>query len=100
MRAAFHAHFVRDFGDQVAEPDIAGVRVRHVLDEMRQFVAGVDAFELRRAIDVIFAVHQPVHVEYHDRIHAEFAAAAANFMMAVDRRLTAAFMRAVQLGQI
>jgi hypothetical protein len=41
-----------------------------------------------------------VDVEHDDRVHTEFAATAADFLMAVDRGLTAAFMRAVEFGQI
>jgi len=100
MRAAFHAHFVGDFRDQMSEPDIAGIRVRHVLDEMRQFVARINTFETRRAIDVVLAIDEPMHVEHDNRIHAQLTATPADFMVTVDSGLTATLMRTVELGQI
>ena len=50
---------------------VAVIVVRHVLDKVRQLVAGVDALELWPAIDVVFAVDLPVHVKHHNRVHTE-----------------------------
>ncbi len=48
---------------------------------MRQLVAGVDTFEMRPAVDVITAIHQPVDIEHHNRIDAKFARALADDAM-------------------
>ena len=100
VRAAFHAHVVGHVGDQVAQRRVARVRVGHVLDEVRQLVAGVGAFECGRAVDVVFAVHEPVHVEHHEGVHAQRAAAPVDFLVAVDRGVAAAEVRARKLRQI
>jgi hypothetical protein len=65
---------------------------------VRQLVAGVDALEVRRAVDVVARVDQPVRVEHHDGVHAQLAAAPADLDVAVDRVLAAALARAVQLA--
>jgi hypothetical protein len=97
---ALHAHLVGHVGDQVPECGVARVLVGHVADEVRQLVAGVHTLELRRAVDVVLAVDEPMHVEHHDGVHTECAATAPDFAMAVDRGLTAAFVRAVELAQV
>src|SRR5471030_3400216 len=100
MGPALHAHFVGHLRNKMADARVARVGVGHVLNEVGQFVAGVDAFEARVAVDVIFAVHEPVNVEYHDGVDPQFTATPANLMMPVDSALTASFMRAVEFRKI
>jgi len=57
MSAAYDAHFVGDFGNQITKSDISGIRVRHVLDEVRKLIARIDALKARRTVNVVFAVH-------------------------------------------
>jgi len=90
------AHFVSDIGDQMTELRIARIFIGQILDEMRQLIAGVQALEMRSTIDVVFRIHQPMDVEHHNRVHPEFAAAAADFVMAVNCGLTATLVGAVQ----
>jgi single-stranded DNA-specific DHH superfamily exonuclease len=63
--------------------------VIHVADDVRQLVARVRAFEMRRTVDVVVAVDHPMHVEHDDGINAEFTATAADFVVTVDCGLTA-----------
>ena len=55
-------HHLSQFG-------VAVVFVGHVLDEVRQLVAGVQALEVGTAVDVVVGVDQPVGVEHHDGVH-------------------------------
>ena len=96
----FHAMFHAHLGQQLAQFGVAGALERHVGNEVRQLVAGVAAFEVRRAVDVVVGVDQPVGVEHHDGVHAQFAAAAADFLVAVDGVLARALARAVQLAEV
>jgi hypothetical protein len=82
------------------ERRIAREIVGHVLDEVRQLVAGVGAQEALAAVDVIAGVDQPVDVEHDDRVHAERAAAPSDLDVPVDRRLPAAVVLAGQLRQV
>jgi hypothetical protein len=41
-----------------------------------------------------------MHVKHDDRINAERPTPAADFMVAVDRRLAASLVRPIELGQI
>ena len=100
VRARTHARRVGAFGDAAAQFGIATVGVAHVLDEMRQLVAGVAALEAIVAIDVIAGVDQPVHVQHHHRVHIEFAATPADLPMPLDRRLSATLMLAGHFRQI
>ena len=100
VRAGLDAALVGDVGDQVAERRVAGVLVGQVADEVRQLVAGVHALEVRRAVQVVLAVDEPVHVEHHDGVHTQRAAAAADLDVAVDGGLAAALVRAVELAQV
>src|SRR5450830_986195 len=86
--------------DQLAQFRAARVGVFHVLDEVRQFVAGVDTLELFAAVDVIAAVDQPVHVEHHRGIGPQFTGAAADFLVPGNRRFAAAMVLAGQFGQV
>jgi len=87
-------------GQQLAERRVARRLERHVGDEVRQLVAGVGALEVRRAVDVVVGIDQPVGVEHHQRVHAECTAAAADLGMPVDRVLPRAVARAGQLAQV
>ncbi|MCY1181344.1 hypothetical protein D9M73_218430 [compost metagenome] len=86
--------------DQLAQLRAAGVLEVHVLDEVRQLVAGVSALEVLATVDVVAAVDQPVDVEHHGGVGAQFAGAAADFLVSGDRRLAAAMMLAGQFGQV
>ncbi len=98
MGAGMHAGLGGGIGQQLAQRRIARVGVGQVLDEVRQFVGGVDPFKRRGAIDVVAGIHQPVGVEHHDGVHPQFTAAAADFLVAIDGGLTAALMLAGQFG--
>src|SRR5450830_1630873 len=86
--------------DQLAEFRAAWVVVFHVLDEVRQFVAGVDTLEMLAAVDVITAVDQPVHIEHHGGIGPQFARATADFLVPGNRRFATTVMLAGQFGQV
>jgi hypothetical protein len=87
-------------GQQLAQRRVARELVGHVADEVRQLVAGVQALEVRRAVDVVVGVDQPVGVEHHDGVHAQLAAAAGDLAVAVDGVLARALARAVQLAEV
>jgi hypothetical protein len=53
---------------------------------------------MRPAVDVVVGVDQPVGIEHHDGVHAQLAAAAADFVMPVDGCLAKALARAWQFG--
>ena len=89
MRFRPHAQFDRFVGNQLTQLRVAVVVVGHVADKVRQFVAGIDAFEMVGAVNVVGAVDQPVGIENDNGIDAHFTAALANFFMAVDGSLTA-----------
>lgn len=100
VRFGAHAQLHRLVGNQLAERRIAVVVVGHVADKVRQLVAGVHAREMVRTVNVVRAVHQPVGVEHDDGVHAQLAAALADFFMSVDGRLSAAVVFARQLGEV
>ena len=100
VRQCGNAHVIAGLGQQFAQGRVAVKFIRQVADEMGQLIAGVNALEMRRAVDVIARIDQPMRVEYHDGVHPQRAAAAANFDVAVDGGLAAAFLRAVELAQI
>ncbi|MCY1368514.1 hypothetical protein D9M69_554990 [compost metagenome] len=95
-----YAEAVAFLGQQAAQFGVAGELVLHVADEVRQLVAGVQALEVRAAVDVVVGVDQPVGVEHHDGVHVQFAAAAADFYVPVDGGLAEALARAGQFGQV
>ena len=70
VRQSGHACFIAGLGQNVSELRIAIVFVGHVADEVRQFVAGVVAFEMHRIVQVVRRVHQPVRVKHHDGVNA------------------------------
>jgi hypothetical protein len=84
VRQRLHPVFVADFGQQLAQIRVARELEGHVADEVRQLVAGVQALEVRRAVDVVVGVDQPVRVEHHDGVHPKLAAAPADLDVAVD----------------
>ena len=96
----FHAVFVADLGQQLPERGVARDLERHVADEVRQFVAGVAAFEVRCAVEVVAGVDEPVGVEDDDGVHTEFSAAAADFLVAVDGVLSCALARSVEFAEV
>ncbi len=100
MRQRLDAVLVAHPREQLPELRIARDLVGQVADEVRQLVAGVGALEVRRAVDVVVGVDQPVRVEHDDRVDAELAAAAADLPVPVDRVLPRAFARAVELAQV
>ncbi|MCY1450923.1 hypothetical protein D9M71_677640 [compost metagenome] len=100
MGEHIHAHVIAALGENAAEFRVTGELVLHVGDEVRQLVAGVEALEVRSAVDVVTGVDQPVGVEHHDGVHAQLTASAADFAMAVDGRLAAALARAGQFGEV
>ncbi len=100
VRFGAHAELHRLVGNQLAKFRVAVVVVGHVANKVRQLVAGVDAREMVRTVDVIGAVHQPVGVEHDDGVHAQLAAALTDLFMPVDGALTAAVVFARQLGEV
>jgi hypothetical protein len=66
------------FRQQLAQRRVARELEAHVADEVRQLVAGVQALEVRRAVDVVVGVDEPVRVEHHDRVHPRSAATPVN----------------------
>ncbi|MNH19448.1 hypothetical protein D3C79_791860 [compost metagenome] len=96
----FDVEAVALFGQQLAQFGVAGEGVGHVADEVRQFVAGVHALEMRPAQHVVVGVDQPVGVEHDDGVHAQLTATAADFVMPVDGRLAKALARAWQFGHV
>ena len=91
-----HALGAALFGENLAELRVAGERKRHVTDPVRQFVAGVGAFEVWRAVDVVSGIHQPMGVGYDNGVDAELPAAATDFPVSVDGRFAAVFVRAIE----
>ena len=71
MGHGFHAQAVAFIGEDLAQRRVARELVFHVADEMRQFVAGVQAFDMWPAIDVVVGVDQPVGVEHHESIQPQ-----------------------------
>ncbi len=100
MGQGFDAVLVADPRQQLAQRRVAGEFERQVADEVRQFVAGVDAFEVRRAVEVVAGVDEPVGVEDDEGVHAQGFAAAGDFVVAVDGILSRALARAVELAQV
>ncbi|MOA10647.1 hypothetical protein D3C78_1305460 [compost metagenome] len=87
-------------GDQLAQFRAARVLVLHVFDEVRQFVTGVDTFEVFATVDVVSTVDQPVHVEHHSGVCTQFTGATADFLVPCNRRFTTAMVLAGKLRQI
>jgi hypothetical protein len=87
VRQGFHAVVIGHLSQQMPQHWVARRFKRHVADEVRQLVAGVDALEVRPAIDVVAGIDQPVCVKHHQRVHAHGPAAAADFVVAVDGAL-------------
>ncbi|MNN57246.1 hypothetical protein D3C81_1722240 [compost metagenome] len=85
---------------QLPERGVARELVFHVADEVRQFVAGVDALEMRAAEHVVVGVDQPVSVEHDNGVDAELTAASADLVVPVDGSLPKALARARQFGQV
>ena len=100
VRQRVHAQGVAALCQQPAERRIALAFEGHVGDEVRQLVAGVGALEVRRAVDVVARVHQPVGVEHHQRVHAGFAAAAGDLVVPVNGVLPRALARPWQLAEV
>jgi len=86
--------------DQPAELRVAVELEGHVLDEMRQLVAGVAALEFRRAIDVIARIDEPMHVKHNDGVDAELTAAPPDLDVPIDGGLPAAVVLARELRQV
>ncbi|MNI84217.1 hypothetical protein D3C73_1411020 [compost metagenome] len=100
MRFGAYPEFAGFSGNQLTQGRVAFVFVGHVADEVRQFVAGIQPFEMRAAIDVIGAVHQPVGIEHNNGVDAHFTAARADLFMTVDRRLAATMVFSRHFRQI
>ena len=100
MRQCFHAMRIGHLRQQAPQLRIARRFKLHEVDEVRQFVAGVVALEMRRAVDVVIGVDQPMRVKHHQGVHAQRAAAAADFFVTVDRVLACAVARSGQLTQV
>jgi hypothetical protein len=96
----FDAVLVAHLGEQLAEFGVARDLERHVADEVGQLVAGVGALEAGGAVEVVAGVDEPVGVEDDDGVDTEFAAAAADFHVAVDGVLPRALSRAVEFAQV
>ncbi|MPN06136.1 hypothetical protein SDC9_153391 [bioreactor metagenome] len=93
-----HAGGGRRVGDRVTEGRVAFIRERHVLDEVRQFVGGIDALPRRRAVDVVAGIDQPVRVEHDAGVDAELDRTTAELALGVDGGLAAAVGRARLFG--
>lgn len=100
MRQCFHALLVAHLCQNAPQLGVAREGERQVADEVRQLVAGVHALPVRRAVEVVVGVDQPVRVEHHQRVDAQFAAAAADLAVAVDGVLARAVAVARQLAQV
>ena len=100
VRQRLHAHLVGHLGQHTAQRRVAGAFERQVGDEVRQLVAGVHALEVRRAVDVVVGVDQPVRVEHHQRVHARLAAAAPDLLVPFDRIAPRAVARPGQLAEV
>jgi hypothetical protein len=82
-----HPPIVTDPREQVSQSRVARRIKMHPVDEVRELVAGVVALEMRRTVDVVIRIHQPVGIEHHQRINTRLATAPADFAMAGDRVL-------------
>ena len=67
---------------------------------MRKFVAGVQALEMRRAIDVVACIDQPVRVKHDNGVHAQFATATTYLNVAFNGILAGALAWSVKLAQV
>jgi hypothetical protein len=87
VRQRLDAVRVAGLGQQLAQRRVARELEAHVADEVRQLVAGVQALEVRRAVDVVVGVDEPVRVEHHDGVHAPRGSAATpvNLQVTVNR---------------
>ena len=100
MSARMHAGGGRLLGDGMAECRVARVRERHVLDEMRQLVGGVNPLPRRRAVDVIPGIDQPVRVEDDNGVDLQLTHAAGDLFVAINGGLAAALVRAILFRQV
>ncbi|MNP35666.1 hypothetical protein D3C76_1290090 [compost metagenome] len=91
---------VARFGQDQPQVLVARELVRHVADEVRQFIGGVDPLEVLTTEDVVVGIDQPVGVEHHNRVDPQLTAASADLVVPVDGGLPKALTRARQLGQV
>ena len=95
MRSRMDARSDTFVCDDLAKCRVTVVLIGHILDEVRQLVAGVDSFEVRRVVNVITRVHEPVGVKDHDGVDAQRSTAARDLVVTVNSGLTTSFMGAI-----
>ena len=94
MGQSAYIHGIGFGSDQLAELRATRVLVVHVLDEMRQLVAGIDPLEVLAAVDVVSTVDHPVNIEDQRSISPQRAGAATDLLVSGNCRLTTAVMLA------
>jgi hypothetical protein len=96
----FDAMLVAHLRQQLAQGGVAGDLELHVADEVGQFVAGVGSLEVGRTVEVVAGVDEPVGVEHDDGVDTECAAAAADFLVAVDGVLPRSLAWSVEFAEV
>ncbi len=96
MGAGIQPYFLCTFGNQFAQCWITGALVGHVLNKVREFIAGINPLEPRRTVDVVAGIDQPMHVKHHQRVGATLACSPTDLTMAIDSGLPTALVRTGQ----